>query len=429
MTAPSSRSVALDAIRRVTDEGAYSNLLIPALVGRAGLQERDRAFATQLAYGTLRARLRLDDAIEAVANRPVARITPAALHALRLGAYQLLELETPAHAAVGETVGLVPPRERAFVNAVLRRLATMPRTPVAGDDDLAVARRTGLVVWAVTELRRVVGGDDVEAAAAALAAKGPLTLRINGCRDGAEGLAAALADAGHPSRAGDVDARCLVLDGGDPRRLPGFTDGWFAVQDQASVFVARTLGARPGERVYDACAAPGGKALAIACDVGPDGLVVAADRAPKRVQLIAGQAARLGVPAALLVHDSTRPALRGPFDRVLVDAPCSGLGAARRRPELLWRVQRQDLSRLARQQVAIASAAAALLRPGGRMVYAVCTFPRAETDAAADAIMRHRPELRPVATDGPDGPEERHRLWPHRHGTDGMFVAAFDAVS
>ena len=137
---------------------------------------------------------------------------------------------------------------------------------------------------------------------------------------------------------------------------------------------------------------------------------------------------RLGQRAALLAHDATRPAVRGPFDRVLVDAPCTGIGSARRRPELLWRGRRDELSRLARLQVAIAAAGADLLRPGGRLVYSVCTFPRAETDAACDAILRHRPDLEPVSTPGPAGadPATRHRLWPHRHGTDGMFVAAFE---
>ncbi|HXF73566.1 MAG TPA: hypothetical protein VNO79_13290, partial [Actinomycetota bacterium] len=135
--------------------------------------------------------------------------------------------------------------------------------------------------------------------------------------------------------------------------------------------------------------------------------------------------ARLGVRALVLAQDARRPALREGFDRALVDAPCSGIGAARRRPELLWRPRRQELAGLARLQVAIAAAVAGLLRPGGRLVYSVCTFPRAETDAACDALLRHRPDLEPAAVDGPDGPAPRVRLWPHRHGTDAMFVAAF----
>jgi 16S rRNA (cytosine967-C5)-methyltransferase len=190
--------------------------------------------------------------------------------------------------------------------------------------------------------------------------------------------------------------------------------------------VARALGARPGDRVLDACAGPGGKATAIACAVQPGGSVFAADLHPRRVALVRANAGRLGVPVEVLAQDAERPALRGPFDRVLVDAPCSGIGSARRRPELLWRPRKEELSQLARRQVAIASSVAALLRPGGRLVYAVCTFPRAETDAAADAIRRHRPDLLPVRIQGPEGRAERVRLWPHRHASDGMFVAVFE---
>jgi 16S rRNA (cytosine967-C5)-methyltransferase len=151
---------------------------------------------------------------------------------------------------------------------------------------------------------------------------------------------------------------------------------------------------------------------------------VAADVRPARAELVRRGAARLGVHPLVLAADATAPALRPTFDRVLVDAPCSGIGSARRRPELLWRPRRDELSRLARLQVAIAAGSADLLVPGGRLVYSVCTFPRAETDAACDAIARHRPELRPVpVSDGSDA--TRVRLWPHRDGTDGMFVAAF----
>jgi 16S rRNA (cytosine967-C5)-methyltransferase len=138
---------------------------------------------------------------------------------------------------------------------------------------------------------------------------------------------------------------------------------------------------------------------------------------------------RLGLRGLVLVQDGRRPAVDGTFDRILVDAPCSGIGSARRRPELLWRFRRDELSALARLQVAIVVAAADLLRPGGRLVYSVCTFPRAETDAACDAIARRRPDLRPLDLSGPDGPAARVRLWPHRHGADAMFVAGFYRVA
>jgi 16S rRNA (cytosine967-C5)-methyltransferase len=175
---PSARSVALEAIRRVIDERAYSTLVVPALLGRSGLDARDRAFATELAYGTLRRRIPIDHAIEAQATRPLNRMGPVVRHALRLGAYQLSFTAVPAHAAVSETVSLVAPRERGFVNAILRGLATHPWSPSTGSDVDAISLRTGLAAWAVRELEALIG-DEAEAAAEAFARRGPLCLRTN----------------------------------------------------------------------------------------------------------------------------------------------------------------------------------------------------------------------------------------------------------
>jgi 16S rRNA (cytosine967-C5)-methyltransferase len=420
------REVALEVVRRVADEGAYSNRLLPSLLGRSGLDERDRALATELTYGTLRRIPALDDAIAARAARPIARMTPRARAALRLGAYQLQHTRIPAHAAVSETVGLLPSRERGFVNAILRRLASEPPAPPAGGDDRAIGLRTGMAPWAIAELRKLLPEAEVEEAALALGERGLLTVRVNTCSVSVERVVTAFREAGMEPETGSVHRECLLLPRGDPAAFPGWNEGWFAVQDQASAFVVEVLAPGNGDAVLDACAAPGGKTGFIACRVGPNGLAVASDMHPERATLIPAAVGRLGLRAAVLAGDVTRPAVRGPFDRVLVDAPCSGLGSARRRPELLWRPRRDELSRLARLQVAIAVASADLLREGGTLVYSVCTFPRAETDAACDAILRHRPDLRPVETPGPGGLAYRHRLWPHRHGTDAMFVAAFE---
>jgi len=418
------RSVALEAIRRVVDEGAYSNRVMPALLTRSGLDARDRAFAMELAFGTLRRLVPLDIAIAAAANRSVDRITTPARHVLRLGAYQLLDAGVAPHAAVSATVDLVPGRERGFVNAVLRRLASSPPDADAGTDADAISHRTGLGLWAVRELQGLLG-PEAEAAAAALAAKAPLSVRAVGGAAAVPALMEAFRAAGFDPAAGTVDPACILLAGGDPRDLPGFEQGSCTVQDQASAFVVRVLDPQPGDRVYDPCAAPGGKTLHLAELVLPDGRVIGADVSVTRVGLVATQAARLRLHPRLLAQDATHPAVSGTFDRVLVDAPCSGVGSARRRPELLWRVRRDRLSGLAARQLAIAVAGAEATRPDGRLVYAVCTFPRAETDAVCDALLRSRPDLEPIATEGPEGPAERHRLWPHRHGCDGMFVAAF----
>ncbi len=419
------RSVAVETVRRVTDEDAYSTRVLPALLERSRLAPRDRALATELAMGTLRHIPGLDRAIGLRATRSVARMSPGARAALRLGAYQLLFMRIPSHAAVSASVDLATPRERGFVNAILRRLAEDPPAPPTGatDDDISV--RAGLAPWAVRELRLLLGDDETEEAAEAFGERGLMSLRTNTCRTSVEAFVHGLRASGHSPHPARLHPECVLLDGGEPTRLRGFAQGWFAVQDQASAFVVGALDPQPGDRVLDVCAAPGGKAAHVACMVGETGTVVAADVRPERAALVRSSAARLGVAMHVVVQDATRPAVDGSFDRVLVDAPCSGIGSARRRPELLWRPRRGDLSSLARLQVAIATAAADRLRPGGRLIYSVCTFPRAETDAACDALVRRRPELEPEPIDGPDGPTARVRLWPHRHGSDGMFVAAF----
>ena len=415
--------MALKAVRRVTDEGAYSNLVIPALLSRSGLPPRDRDLAAELAYGTLRRLLRIDHALAPLLDRPLSQASPAARAALRLDAHQLLFMRIPDHAAVSETVALLPARERGFANAVLRRLAREGAPEPSGEGAGSISLRTGLVRWAVEELQRLVG-EEAEAAAAALADHGPLTLRTNPCRTTVERLEAALRAAGLDPEPGRLHPGSLRLRGGAPTELPGFAEGWFAVQDEASTYVVDVLAPQPGERILDAAAAPGGKASDVACRAGA---VVAADVSERRTRLVEGAAGRLGVRVLPVVQDAARPALReGAFDRVLLDAPCSGIGAARRRPELLWRPTAADARKLGRLQRSLLGGLVPLVRPGGLLVYSVCTFPRVETDEVCDDLLTRFPDLRPDPFRGPDGGEVvRARLWPHRHGTDAMFVARF----
>ncbi len=351
-------------------------------------------------------------------------MSPGARAVLRLGAYQIAFTRIPPHAAVGESVGLAAPRERGFVNAILRRLADDPPPPPTGETDEDVSARTGLAPWAVKELR-VLLGDDAELAAEALGERGWLSLRTNTCRTSVSALSEALRAAGLDPRPAPLHPDCLLLDGGDPSRLPGFTDGWFAVQDQASAFVVSALDPQPGDRVFDACAAPGGKAGHVACLVGASGCVVASDVHPERASLVRRTAQRLGVRVLTLAQDATAPALREWL------RPC-----ARGRPVLGDRIGPEAPG------VALASAAGRALpareapgphrgcgggrpAPGRPPRLLRMHVPRAETDAVCDALVRHRPELQPASIDGPDGAAPRLRLWPHRHGSDGMFVAAF----
>jgi 16S rRNA (cytosine967-C5)-methyltransferase len=410
-------------VRRVADERAYSNRVLTALLERSGLPVRDRQLATELSYGTLRRLVGIDRVLEPLLERPLEAAPPQARAALRVGAHQLLHTRIPAHAAVAETVTAAPRPQRGFVNAVLRRVAAgPPPAPPAGKEDEAISARTGLTPWAVGELRLLLG-DEGEAAARALASPGPLTLRANTCRTTPEELEERLRGAGLEPQRGSLHAGSVRLSGGSPTSLPGFPEGWFAVQDEASAYVVDVLDPQPDDLVLDAAAGPGGKTADIACRAGA---VVAADLSEPRTRLVRETAERLGGTAVLLVQDAARPALREGFDRVLLDAPCSGIGAARRRPELLWRPERRHLSGLARLQVRLALGAASLLRPGGVFVYSVCTFPRAETDAACDALLAKASWLRPDPFLGPEGETaDRVRLWPHRHGTDAMFVARF----
>jgi 16S rRNA (cytosine967-C5)-methyltransferase len=423
--AESPRAVALRVIRRVTEEGAYSNLTLAGELSRSSLPARDRQLAADLAYGTLRRLLLLDRVIAQASSRALDRIDPPILALARLGAYQLQFTRIPPHAAVSETVELAEPARRGFVNAVLRTIARSSPRPSEGASDQAISDRTGLAAWAIAELRRVLPEDEVEAAAVALATPADLCLRANRCRADPDRLEAAIAQAGLEVHRGRLHPDVLHVQRTAPALLPGYEEGWFAVQDEASAVVTAALDAQPGECVYDPCGGPGGKAAHLACLVRPDGRVISADTRFGRARLVARTAGRLGAPVQVLAQDARRPAVEAGFDGALVDSPCSGLGTARRRPELLWRPSKRDLARLARLQVAILEATADLVRPGGRLVYSVCTYPRAETEAAVRTFLAKRPDFEPMAVPGPDGVAPDHRLWPHRHGTDAMFYAGF----
>ena len=389
MSGASARRVALAVIRRVTEDDAYSNLALRAALDRSGLDARDRALATELTYGTLRRLVPLDEELATYLTRPVAATPRAALAVLRLGLHQLRSTRIPAHAAVSESVAIAEPRYRGLVNAVLRRASSSPAPSDAGDDDAAIARRTGLAPWAVTSLRRL-RPDEVAVAAAGFTRPAPLTLRIDRCRADIEEVADAIGATGATVTRGTVHPASLVIADLEtsPADLPGFAEGWFATQDQASSFVATSLEVQPGDRVADVCAAPGGKSVLLACAAGAQGLVVASDIAVNRARLVAGSALRMDHPVPVVVADARRPPFpAGSFQRVLVDAPCTGLGSARRRPELLWRAGADAPARMAVLQREIAVAAAGLLAPGGRLVYSVCTFPVEETDDVCDALL------------------------------------------
>ena len=429
------RRAALSAIRAVEQDGAWSNLAVPEAV--AGLSEaRDRAFASHLAYDTLRWRTTLDHALGQVLSRPLEQVEPDLQRVLRLGALQLLRTEIPVSAAVDTAVALareaVPPRRAdgaaGFVNGVLRALVRRRedlhwpdpvREPVA---ELALS--TAHPEWVVRDLLARYGTARTRAILLADDQAPGLTLRAVEDRDA---LLAELTAEGIDAAPGATPA-AVRAPGPDPRRLAAVRDGRAVPQDEASMQVVRATGVTPGDRVLDLCAGPGGKSTDLARQVGPDGRVVAVELHPHRAELIRRAARTQGVEVAVVVGDATDPAVlaeaarvagvdpAGGFDVVLLDAPCTGLGTGRRRPEVRWRRQPDDARQLAALQRRLLLAAAGQVRPGGRLTYAVCTWTAAETEAVAGMLDAARDDLEPL---------DRVQLLPDVDDTDGMFHASW----
>jgi 16S rRNA (cytosine967-C5)-methyltransferase len=364
----SARAVALDVLDRIDLEAAYANLALSAALDRSNLDARDRRFATDLVYGTTRMRRACDYLVDRFLSRPPeSRVR----NALRLGAYQLVFASVPPHAAVSETVGASPRPARGLVNAVLRKVAA---APVRWPDD---ATRLSVPDWVLDRLVSDLGRAPAFAAVAAM---------------------------------------------NDPAVAVERADGY--VQDPASQLVADSVGAGPDDRVLDLCAAPGGKATALA---GAGARVVAVDIHPARAGLVRVNARRLRVAdrIGVVAADGTRaPFPPGNFDRVVVDAPCSGLGTLRRRPDLRWRVDPASIERLAGLQRRLLAAAAGLVRPGGSLTYSVCTLTSAESLDVDAWVAGERPDLVSLEPSGP--PWQRWGrgaiVLPQTAGTDGMCL-------
>ena len=374
----SARRVALDVLARIENEGAYANLVLGPMLTQSSLSDQDRRFATELVYGSTRMRRACDAVIDRFVDRPPDEATRSIL---RLGAYQLLFLGVPSHAAVNDTVELAPRRTRGFVNAVLRKVARFDLGEMRWPSEAA---RLSYPEWIVDRLRDDLGDDAV-----------PALERMN--------LAPTVSE-----------------------RADGY------VQDPSSQWVAAAVEAEAGERVADLCAAPGGKATALAsCGA----TVVAADRLDGRTRLVAENADRLGLRRqdgpggdaqfAIVTADGTAPPFRpASFDAVLLDAPCSGLGALRRRADARWRIEPSDVVDLAALQARLLVSAAGLVRPGGRLVYSVCTL------LDVESVDHPTPDGFDVDdTPPPTGQWRAHqqgwRVLPQDADTDGMVMIRY----
>ena len=432
-------------LRAVSERDAYANLALPAILRERGIHGRDAAFAVELTYGTCRTRGLLDAVIAHAAGRPIDKIDPVLLDLLRLGTYQLLRTRVGQHAAVSTTVeqaGLEFDTARAgFVNGVLRKIAG--RDERSWVEELAPAASSDPVghlafVYAHPRWIAQAFADSLGAAAGELSA----LLTSDDARPDVHlaarptALTAAELAEQVDGTVGRYSPYAVYLPGGDPGLLAAVRDGQALVQDEGSQLVARALTLAPldgadGGRWLDLCAGPGGKTALLAAmgeAAGVDGLrVTAVDPAPRRADLV--EENTRGLPVDVVRVDGRESGLEPGFDRVLVDAPCTGLGALRRRPEARWRRLPSDVPQLAKLQRELLTSAIRLTRPGGVVLYATCSPHLVETaGVVADALRRHpvaaldaRPLFVPADQLGP-GPYVQ--LWPHRHGTDAMFAAA-----
>lgn len=436
------RRAAFDVLRAVSTRDAYANLMLPALLAQRGITGRDAAFATELAYGTCRSRGLLDAVIEAAAGRSIDRIDPVLLDLLRLGTYQLLRTNVARHAAVTTTVeqaGIEFDSARAgFVNGVLRAIGRRDEASwvaeLAPPADVDPVGHCAFVHahprWIAQAFADALGADAVELDAALAADDARPAVHL-AARPGALTAAELAAEVG--GTVGRYSPYAVYLGGGDPGRLEPIVQGRALVQDEGSQLVARALTVAElvgpdGGRWLDLCAGPGGKAALIAAIAAQRAATVTAvEPNDRRADMVEQNTA--GLPVEVVRADGRESGLPpGVFDRVLLDAPCTGLGALRRRPEARWRRTPADVPALAKLQRELLAAATALVRPGGVVLYATCSPHLAETaGVVTDALRRGltaldtRELFDPVDRLGA-GPFVQ--LWPHRHGTDAMFAAA-----
>jgi 16S rRNA (cytosine967-C5)-methyltransferase len=437
------RRVAAAVLRRVEEDGAYADRALAGEAARAGLDGRDHAFATALAYGAVQRRRTLDHVIARLARRPAAQLDPPLRDALRLGLLQLLFLDGVAsHAAVDQSVELAKaaggPGYR-LVNAVLRRATREGRRIVEQLDDRTVrgaALRHSVPDWIARLWWEALGPDDARALLARVNEPAESALRVNTLVAQPVAVAAALAGrevAVHAAALGALPLpEGLVAESAfDLRGDALFADGALLAQSRAAMAAARLLDPKPGERVLDLCAAPGGKTTHLAALMEGSGAVVAVERHPGRAEALRRSCQRLRADWIVTVEtgDASAPRRDGPFDRVLVDPPCSGLGTLQGRPDLRWRASEASVAELTELQGEILAAGARALAPGGTLVYVTCTispsenqgvveqFLAAETDFTLDDLSAELPGM------AARGMARAVQLLPHRDGTDGFFIA------
>lgn len=447
------RVAAYETLRAVSAGGA--DLPSAFAIARAGLiDERDRALAAEIATGVQRWRAALDHVIAAFARRPLAKLDREILEILRLSAYQLLHLtRVPASAVVHDAVNLVRRAGKTsaagFVNAVLRQISRQrdalplpPRPAAAGDRGAALDYLSVTLShprWLAARWLDRLGFDAAEAWMRFDNSAGAVTLRANTLRITRDDLAARLEREGIRVHASAYAPDGLVVDEGHPLRSALVEEGLFVVQDEASQLVPLLVGDQPPPRVLDACASPGGKTIAIAAAMNGRGRLVATDVRDRRIDLLQRTIAASGAANVRIVQADLRSVLpfTTPFDCVLVDAPCSGLGTLRRDPDIRWRRHEGDLAGLAEAELTMLRRGAEQVAEGGRLIYATCSSEPEENEEIVDAFLATTPGFEPVEATAasarlPANVIDRRghlRTLPHVHRLEAFFAAVFHRIA
>ena len=414
------RRAAFEILRGVA-AGAFSSTLLAAEEPK--LKVSDRALTHELVLGVLRWQLWLDKLIEHYSKRPADALDLPVLLALRLGLYQLRFLtRIPASAAVNESVNLVRSAgvssAAAFVNAVLRRAireGDYDPAEEATDFSEKLAITTSHPVWLIQRWATQFGFEETEGFARANNTIAPTAFRV--VEKNFQGILAQLRAAGGIVEASTIAEDAWRVSGASAVLRELAAAGQIYLQDEASQLVAQTLDVQPGERVLDLCAAPGGKTTLMATRVDDNAFIVAADISKRRLETLRKTKS---IKSVVLDAAEQLPFADGTFDRILVDAPCSGTGTLRRNPEIRWRISEADIQTLAAQQKLFLKQAARVLKPGGQLVYSTCSVERDENEQVIEAFQREHNEFQLRKT---------RRTWPHREGSDGFFLASFQLAT
>lgn len=440
--ATTARELALDVLIAVEQRGAYSNLALTNALRKTKLDPRDVALATELVYGTVGRLNSLDFYLKPQLKTPLPKLEPWVRNLLRLTAYQLFHLERIPHfAAINEAVEIAKRRGQkasGFINGVLRatlRNQDNLRPPSAQKDWVRhTAIKHAHPEWMVQTWEQTFGREATDALCAANNTRPTFSLRVNTHRTTRDELLQTLADAGIKAAPSTVSPYGILLEEGlDITQLPAFRDGLCTVQDESSMLVAQALAPEPGQRTLDCCAAPGGKTTHLAELMHDQGEVLAVDIHDHKIELIHNIADRLGLSSIQTRAGDIRDVISdaGSFDRILLDAPCSGLGVIRRKPDLKWFKQPGDIREISEIQRDLLHTVAPALKPGGYLVYSTCTILPEENELLVRDFLDSHPDFEPapIADVLPQGVQPADpnawfiQILPQDFNSDGFFIS------